>query len=95
MSLTRSRVRSNTSASGKPASRIISASAWAYGPYGPWPSGATVPGAALKAISVPGSGSASAKPPASGFPDFAKGLARAASSTTMLAFKPSAASGRV
>jgi len=40
-------------------------------------SGATLPGAALKAISMPGSGSTRAKPPASGCPDLANRLARA------------------
>ena len=37
------------------------------------PSGATVPGAELKAISSFGSGSTSARPPASGWPSFANG----------------------
>ena len=95
MSLTRSRTRSNTCASGRPPSRIISASACAYGPYGPLPSGATVPGAALKAISNPDSGSTSARPLASGAPERANGLARAASRMTMLALSFSATSGRV
>ena len=56
---------------------------------------ATVPGAALKATSMPFSGSTSAKPLANGWPDLAKGCARAASRTTIFAFKLRAASGRV
>ena len=56
-------------------------------------SGAIVPGAALNATSVPGLGSTSASPPASGAPEMAKGLRRAASSMTMLAFNLSVASG--
>jgi hypothetical protein len=49
----------------------------------------------LNAISRPGSGSTSARPPASGGPDLANGFARAASRTTTLALSLSAASGVV
>ena len=53
-----------------------------------------MPGAALKATSMPFSGSTSDKPPASGWPVLAKGCTRATSKTTTLAFKLSDASGR-
>ena len=53
-----------------------------------------MPGAALKAISMPFSGSINDKPLANGWPALAKGCARATSRTTTLAFKLSDASGR-
>ena len=54
-----------------------------------------MPGVALKAINMCGSGSTRARPLANGWPDWANGFARAASRTTMPALMFSAASGRM
>ena len=58
-------------------------------------SGAMVPGAALNATNRPGSASTIARPLASGLPDRANGVSRAASMTTIRAFSGSALSGRM